>query len=389
MPPPPLPLKALLPSSSPLSPTETMPRPAHFHRPRSVSSEKWVPSSQTQELSIPRYEDMQDDRSSDDARHPAHRGRASQVVPSSQLSEKELEILHGTYHCNACDPPSSSVLVDGRDRPTLSVTLMSAPTATDGDSEQSIIHETVESSQSQFETEITAAWAETIAARREALRWCVSPLLLRPLSPAAHALPYSRPRKSSSSLPSSSPPRPVETQDYDAQSEWSPSIDEVSQSLTKDPRTSPLVPPSQLPSAESSGSYGDSDSTSYSVLPSQVRRFLETFEGRDEDGNELPRDAGIGPTQSRSSSPTQGRGRPPCRHVRKPSPALSDSRHQTVFDAVTASPLAIPQDYVSDDGSSYGSSLPSTMPTPLRNFLEMFPDTQTQDQLEIEPSQRW
>ncbi|KAI1789036.1 hypothetical protein LXA43DRAFT_601610 [Ganoderma leucocontextum] len=368
MPPPPLPLKALLPSSRPLSatvPTPLMPRPAQLHRPRSVSSEKWVPSSQTQELSIPRYEDMQDDQSSDEVR-PTRRGRASQVVPSSQLSEKELEVLHGTSdHRDAQGPASSAVLADGPDDSASSYPPAASPAA-GGEPEESTSHEIVESSQSQIETEITATWADILAARRETLRWS---------------------KKSNSSLPSSSPPRAVETQDYDAQSEWSSSIDEVSQSLTMDPRTSPLQPPSQLPSAESSGSYEDSESMSYSVLPSQVRRFLETFEGRDENGNELSRDAGAGVAQSRSSSPTQDRGRSLGRRGRQASLGPPESQGKNC-DAITASPLTIPEDYGSDSGSCYGSSFPSTMPTPLRNFLEMFPDTQTQDQPEVEPSQR-
>ncbi len=174
MPPPPLPLKALLLScGGPPSTTAPMPRTAQSHRHSSVSSEKWVPSSQTQELSIPRYEDMQDDQSSDDGR-PARRGRASQVVPSSQLSERELEVPHGTP---AHRSPQSTIVVDGEAAST------SAPVApaTNGDPEDSMIHEIVESSQSQYETEITAAWAETLAARREALRWCVQSPLSRSL----------------------------------------------------------------------------------------------------------------------------------------------------------------------------------------------------------------
>ncbi|KAM5534894.1 hypothetical protein V8D89_011449 [Ganoderma adspersum] len=359
MPPPPLPLKVLLSSSDPQSAALSMPRPALSRRPRSISSEKWVPSSQTQELSIPRYEDMQDDQPANEV-PLGRRRRVSQVIPSSQLCEKELEVLHSSP---ARIFSSSPVLVD---RPgELVSTSTPATSAMDGGPEGPITHEIVQSSQSQFETEITAAWAETLAVRREALRW---------------------PKKTSPSLPSSSsssPPRAVETQDYDAESEWSPSIDEVSQSLTMDPRTSPLQPASQLPSAGPSSSYVGSHSVSHSVLPSQMHQFLETFEGRDDNGNELPRDVGVGPVRSCPSSPRYDRGRSPRQRRREMSLVSSESQRER-WDAITASPPAIPRDYVSDGGSSYGSSFPSTMPTPLRNFLEMFPDTQTQ----VEPSQR-
>ncbi|PIL36887.1 hypothetical protein GSI_00577 [Ganoderma sinense ZZ0214-1] len=150
-----------------------------------------------------------------------------------------------------------------------------------------------------------------------------------------------------------------------------------------DLRTSPLQPPT----AESPGSHASSDLGSYSALPSQMRRSLETFEGRDEDGSELPRDVGAGPARPRFSSPGLDCGHEPCQCGREPSLLSSESQRQT-WNAITASPPAIPKDYISDGESSYGSSFPSTMPTPLRNFLEMFPDTQTQDHFEVEPSHR-
>lgn len=179
----------------------------------------------------------------------------------------------------------------------------------------------------------------------------------------------------------------METQGYDAESEWSPSIDEVSQSLTMDPRTSPLQPPSQLISAGPSALYVGSHSVTHSVLPSQMRRFLETFESRDDNGNKLPREVGGEPVQSRPCSPRHDRGRSPRQRKREMSLVPSESQREH-WDAITASPPTIPRDYVSDGGSSYGSSFPSTMPTPLRNFLEMFPESQTQDHAEVEPSQR-
>nr|VWO94742.1 C2H2-type domain-containing protein [Ganoderma boninense] len=358
MPPPPLPLKVFL-SSSSQSTTVPMSHPALSYRLRPTSSQDWVPSSQTQELSIPRYEDIQDDQPSSTVRL-GHRGRSSQVIPSSQLSERELELFHGS---SARNSSSSPVLAD-RPGELGSVSGPMSPTK-DRDTDGSITPEIVESSQSQFETEITAAWAEILATRREALR---------------------RPKENGSGL-SSSPPRVVQTQDYDAESEWSPSIDEVSQSLTMDLRTSPLEAPSQLPSAGSSGSYAGSDSESYFALPSQMRRFLETFEGRDEDGNELPHDVGARPARPRSSSPRHHGEHEPHQRGRHPSLLSSETQRET-WDAITASPPAIPKEDFADGESSYGSSLPSTMPTPLRNFLEMFPDTQTQDHFEVEPSQR-
>lgn len=163
MPPPPLPPKVLLSSSDPQSIAVSMPRPAPSPRPRSISSEKWVPSSQTQELSIPHYEAMQDDQPVNEVPLGC-RGRVSQVIPSSQLSERELEVLHGT----PAHMSSFPVLVDGSDE--LASTFTPVTSAMDGEPEGQIAHEIVESSQSQFETEITAGWAETLAARREVLR---------------------------------------------------------------------------------------------------------------------------------------------------------------------------------------------------------------------------
>ena len=114
-------------------------------------------------------------------------------------------------------------------------------------------------------------------------------------------------------------------------------------------------------------------------------RLEIAFEGRDEDGNELPRDLCAGPARPRSSSPSHDRGHEPRQRGSGPSLLSSESQREA-WDGITASPPAIPKDYISDGGSSYGSSFPSTMPTPLRNFLEMFPDTQTQDHVELESS---
>ena len=166
MPPPPLPLKAAV-LSRPTSPS-AMPilRPYHSHRPPTPLSEKWVPSSQTQELSLP-GSPVSGGNSSDET-HEARCRRASQVVPSSQLSERELEFL------GDAERPSDARQSHLSPRPS-PVPIQPGHTE-EGVADDASPDGYVESSQSQFETEITPAWAESIAARREELLRCVSSL---------------------------------------------------------------------------------------------------------------------------------------------------------------------------------------------------------------------
>ncbi|KAH9927149.1 uncharacterized protein BXZ73DRAFT_102738 [Epithele typhae] len=124
--------------------------------------------------------------------------------------------------------------------------------------------EVIESSQSQFETEITASVVEGLATRNAAL------IQSGTVSSG-----------SSAKLPQSTPP--PETQCYDAHDEMS-SQDVSSQASSFSvsvARTLPLVMPSQLPP-----SMADSTQSSFGDH-SVVRRFLEVFDGRDGDGNDF------------------------------------------------------------------------------------------------------
>ncbi|EJF62854.1 hypothetical protein DICSQDRAFT_179560 [Dichomitus squalens LYAD-421 SS1] len=338
MPPPPLPFKALLHSSPASSLTMPTLSSSPAYRPHPSSPIRWVPSSQTQELSIPRITGLPDRHSSDETRRGRRRS-ATQVVPSSQPDERELELPSGSSdHCDvhqlrACEArPGPNPL--------------QASDTDEGHAHDTSPGELIESSQSQFEVEITPAWAERIATRRAEL--CGS---------------KQEQQAGGSSLSPSSPPRAAETQDYDAESEYSSSVDEVSQSSV-------------------SGQSGPRSST-----PSQYRRFCEMFEGRDDDGNELPREETASARRSRSASPTWDRGRDACERACSPLPSSSPSarsdRHIPREEA-TASPQA---ECAVDGESSYGSSYSETTPTAFREYWEMFSDSQIQDAPEYPPSQ--
>ncbi len=186
-------------------------------------------------------------------------------------------------------------------------------------------------------------------------------------------------------LPPSSPPRPTESQDYDAQDEYSQSQDANSQPSTfasPDPRTSPLHVASQ---------YTDASSSSlppYPQTPTQFREFLSMFDGRDEFGNELPvADGAVGHTagRSRSVSPLPASRQTarldgpssessPASHAHgSPHPEQGDVEDgQDMLDVVMESSQS--QSYTVDSDYSSASSFPHEVPSAVRNFVGMFPD---------------
>ena len=148
MPPPDLPSRVGSTSFTP------RPLPGPVQKPSSTSSDKWVPSSQTQELSVP-------------VDHGPHRGSPSdhtsrtpfvgetQVVPSSQMEELELS-------------PASP---RGPEFPHLRVGISRSVDSDASGGPPS--PEVIESSQ-QMELELDAAWAQTVAARIAAIGWYVT-----------------------------------------------------------------------------------------------------------------------------------------------------------------------------------------------------------------------
>ena len=155
MPPPPVPLKAFFPSSD---------MPFIYRRNvRSPSreSDKWVPSSQSQEISIPRPEFPAGHSSYE--RAPRF-GGSSQFVPSSQDSEKELPLRIRQLE----DPPPPSENI------TLGVGHIDGTLHSNEEDEEVLSSpEVIESSQSQVETEIDAVWADALRIGR--LRWYALP----------------------------------------------------------------------------------------------------------------------------------------------------------------------------------------------------------------------
>lgn len=154
--PPPLPPKA---SSS------TMPTRPLLRRPQSSSSDRWVPSSQTQELSIPR----ESQKHADVPHTPVD--QKTQIVPSSQSHEREMRIsdvlppMSDIYKTPASplertSSPVSPLLPDsdeGVHPPTgYFVAGQSSPRF-------------VQSSQSQSEHDLTSSWAEMLGTRQAAL----------------------------------------------------------------------------------------------------------------------------------------------------------------------------------------------------------------------------
>ena len=163
MPPPPLPYKP----SSAIMPARTIPR-----SPRSSSSDKWVPSSQTQELSISPPKGRRTMDMSPAVPHtPIDHG--TQVIPSSQSNERELQM--SDVFPSAVSPGIYATPASPLQASTLPASLSLPGRDDDTDSPETGIeagsprHEIVESSQSQYEHEISPGWAEIIASRKAAL----------------------------------------------------------------------------------------------------------------------------------------------------------------------------------------------------------------------------
>ncbi|KAI0676998.1 hypothetical protein C8Q78DRAFT_59323 [Trametes maxima] len=272
MPPPSLPRKA--------NPS-AMPSRRAFRSPPSRSSDDWVPSSQPHETSIPRPERANDTEASGSVPcTPVD--QSSQIVPSSQSNERELRIPEGQPTISDIPRVPAAALshdsffplsmTDSEDRHSPSQ---------DGFTGEFPSPTFVESSQSQYEHDLTASHAEMIDARRTALLWG------KEAEPA--------------SIPSSSPPRPVESQDYYANDEYSQSQDTCSQPSTFG---SSQPPASSSRISSQSGTY---DEMSYPQTPSQLRHFTDMFLNRDEFGNELPQsgaEGGGSTTRPRSVSPS-------------------------------------------------------------------------------------
>lgn len=154
--PPPLPPKA---SSS------TMPTRPLLRRPHSSSSDRWVPSSQTQELSIPK----ESQKHADVPHTPVD--QKTQIVPSSQSHEREMRISDVL-------PPMSDIYKT----PASPLKRTSSPVSPLlPDSDEGVHPPTgyfaagqssprfVQSSQSQSEHDLTSSWAEMLGTRQAAL----------------------------------------------------------------------------------------------------------------------------------------------------------------------------------------------------------------------------
>ncbi|KAI0751502.1 hypothetical protein C8Q80DRAFT_580041 [Daedaleopsis nitida] len=307
MPPPPVPLLPIQPASPQLF-------SSNFAT-NSSCSERWVPSSQTQELTIPLDDDPQNPPSSN--RPMTSSGRTYEIVPTSQSEEREMEM-----------PPSPVGRSGGTDKHVIPECLG----AIEDDAHTSIPSpDIVESSQSQIETEITPEWADILAARKAEIE---------------------RPGKSVSRSQTLSPPPATVSQDYEAHDEYS-SDSEPSLSHSN-LRVFPPPIPSHM--SESSGSC---DSQPYLKTPTHLRRFRDMFEGRDERGSYLDSDAQA-TRADRSPSPSTDRPSHPGR---------DNDEDVLVHERVLPPPIP------DDDGSyesSYGDSSSETCPTPVRMFLEMF-----------------
>lgn len=184
-------------------------------------------------------------------------------------------------------------------------------------------------------------------------------------------------------IPSSSPPRPAASQDYDAQDEYSQSEEGYSQASTfghSQHPSSPFQAASQFTDASNSSSY-----TPYPETPPQFRDFLGMFENRDEFGNELPPPPD---RLSRPPSPSPSTGQrarlhdrnatsPPSHTYGPPSSRRSEleDAEPDLLDEILDSQFGNSQSHLED--SDYGSSsLPEVYPTPVRDFLDMFEESQ-------------
>ncbi|KAI0771987.1 hypothetical protein BD413DRAFT_475139 [Trametes elegans] len=293
----------------------------------------------------------------------------TQVVPTSQSNERELKISDQLPPLPELYTTPSSPL---RRRGSPVSSLVSTPENDPGSLEDFLVTgppspRFVESSQSQTEHEITSPAVNAMKARHEILMQ----------SGRDHVLDIS----------SSSPPRPTESQDYDANDEHSESQDS-SHSFSFDslpPRLSP-GPVSQY--TQSSASYG-----SYSETPSEVRAFVDMFKGRDEFGNELPAFAGnSGRSCSVSPSPTSQRlegssSEKGLQHTRSSSTSVSHSYARRSSEPTSHDSLQAVDAQDDAEGSQLDvspsqeedhpldSSAIQVLPTPVRDFFAMFEES--------------
>ncbi|OSC98678.1 hypothetical protein PYCCODRAFT_1470824 [Trametes coccinea BRFM310] len=368
---------AMLPPALPLkAPSSHMPIRPPLQHPRSSSSDKWVPSSQARELSLSPRKDWKRKDASDSLPHTPvdHTG---QVVPSSQSNERELQLSDVLPPASDIyKTPASPLHVDGLPLSTLVPLVEDSPDPLEeGDLAAALpSREVVESSQSQYENEISSAWAETLSARQAALSWD---------------------RNGEESSAPSSPKRSNESQGYDANDEFSQSQDAQSQPSTftpSDPITSPFHTPSRRRSQESAESYPVEP---YLRTPSQLRAFVHMFDERDDTGNVLLSTTDDGEADSPAASPSPSSRRmtrpdqseatpersrgtkrplrdltPPCSYAERP----PRSRRRGSEEDLDPSQRRADD---SDPDLSSGSSSPSLVfPTPVREFFEMYDESQ-------------
>ncbi|KAI0356505.1 hypothetical protein OH77DRAFT_1401123 [Trametes cingulata] len=294
--------------------------------------------------------------------------QGSQVVPSSQSNERELRISDVLPPATDLYKTPASPLRPN-DTPITPLVPDAESDATPGSPSKGI----VESSQSQSEHDITALMAETLSARQSTLSWYGG----------KHDLPDHTP---------SSPPRPAESQDYDANDEYSQSQSQSqSQASTFSSPTRPSASSQYTQYTDSLGSSLDP----YPITPSQVRRFKDMFEGRDEYGNELAQaspggrsQGGRARSESRSPSPSPSARRVARRDGSSPSStprgraagaplsysyAERPSRSRMLDEDVLEGTEDEPSQPL---GNSQVPVEESQFPTPVRHFLDMFDGSQ-------------
>ncbi|KAI9066387.1 hypothetical protein FKP32DRAFT_1565877 [Trametes sanguinea] len=330
---------------------------------RSSSSDKWVPSSQARELSLSPRKDWKR-RDSDSLPHTPVE-HPSQVVPSSQSSERELQLSDILPPVpDVYKTPDSPLQADGSPlSPLVPLAKDGLDPLEEGDLAAGLPSlEVVESSQSQFENEISPTWAETLSARQAALSWCAS-----------------KPDEENSA--SSSPKRSIESQGYDANDEYSQSQDAQSQPSTFTPSapiTSPFHTPSRRRDPDAAESYPVEP---YLRTPSQLRDFVHMFDERDDTGNSLTsiRDDGEADSPPASPSPSSRRmaraGQdedltPPCSYAERPPRSRRRGSEEELGPSQNSA------DEFDPDFSSRSSPPSLVLPTPAREFLEMYDESQ-------------
>ncbi|CDO74629.1 hypothetical protein BN946_scf184325.g16 [Trametes cinnabarina] len=366
----------MLPPALPSKATSSMPvRP--IRPPRSSSSDKWVPSSQTRELSLSPRKDWKLKGNSGSLPHTPV-DHATQVVPSSQSNERELQLPDLPSLPDVCRTPDSPLRMEGSPLSPLLPLEGTGPDPLDGRALAAGLPspQVVESSQSQFENDISSAWAETISARHAALTWS---------------------NEGEEAGTPSSPNRPVDSQGYDANDEYSQFQDTSSQPSTSTPSElikSPFRTPSRRRGKEPAESYPVEP---YLRTPSQLRDFVQMFDKRDELGNPLssgeeeseahsrPVSPSPSPSTRRAAPSGHGQGMPGTilrtkRRMRHASPPSSyaerppRSRRRGSEEDLDPSQQCA-EDFHPDSISDSSSSV-WAIPTPAREFLDMYDESQ-------------